>query len=544
MIRSLLPSFSSKQFQFFNVPFWNHSHRQQPTNELQGENDGCPKKGSTLPVELLLCIIEYVGDRDLWNVLTTMNKEIYEASKKIVAPWPKNAIKIMEQNYYQAGFDQLAMSSEGDDSQWLLYATNNQSLILNRVRVRLWNSRTGPQPAHDIRLERTNCTDRCSWHHNMKVSQDLRYLAIIQRQERAPIVRVYDLLARKGKFEFDPTNFFELVCPDSRVVFSRPEARDGIRQYMKLGFSLDCKQIYVQYSLSVDGSPDRHAFIAIWDLDGRGKSVRASKVLQKSCYYSKVISFANNTIRWEMGPQFREWNISSDGEQVTRPSRGHNITPTSLPPEAELDPNRSWSCQASSVNPIDQSVIAILVESHYRESGHAVYSTYYYIGLLRPGGSSGHSLEPERRPAEFDLLHQGFRAKRIIARYSHHGEPCLVDDIQTSLAWFPDGKHLAFLSEGGHCIELYQVDLRTGRMEPPSTSCRPYQLVQKANEIAARECKERKSIFGYRKREWSPKYVSRFVLPPDGNSLMMVLSNNTVASLKVRPYEATYLVSI
>jgi hypothetical protein len=168
-----------------------------------------------LPTEIFLRIIGYVGDRKLWNILTRMNKSIYHASKAIPAPWPDKAKKLLEQSFHGKGYDAFGVSY---DSQWLLWAANNKEKDFSQIAIRIYNSRSGPQPPHIIHVMPTSTTFRGSISPNIRISKDCRYIAVVHRQEQAPIIRVYELRSSSRQLIFDPSNYFELVCPDPRVM--------------------------------------------------------------------------------------------------------------------------------------------------------------------------------------------------------------------------------------------------------------------------------------------------------------------------------------
>ena len=52
-----------------------------------------------LPTDVMIHIIQYVEDRELWNLLTTLNKSILQASKRLLARWPRT-IQLMEQTFF------------------------------------------------------------------------------------------------------------------------------------------------------------------------------------------------------------------------------------------------------------------------------------------------------------------------------------------------------------------------------------------------------------------------------------------------------------
>ena len=492
-----------------------------------------------LPTDVMIHIIQYVEDRELWNLLTTLNKSILQASKRLLAPWPRT-IQLMEQTFFSCGKDQYGFSP---DSQTLLCVSNVDSKRMNRLEVRMWNAHSGLQPRHHphpmIQIEGSITTGRISKFHNVKISSDIRYIAVLQRFDHVPIIRVYNLLRNDGRLEFDAADYFEVVCPDDRV--------KNERKGTLFEFTTSNKQLVVHYSLDETNYlriPDTGGatLMTVWDLESRGRLVQ-SKIFggDGSGFVSAhMIVCTDNLLVWQQchgwDKTFHSWHLDRGQSPAGRGVPGEDITPTFFSQRMDIVAQPIDGCAQ---NPIDPSVVAISGSRRsmfsYTESSNGVSSLgrdgeerLSYVGLLQLP-----MLDQRTTP--------GFLGSYRRERNARKG-----DSVEASLTWFPDGQHLAFISGDGKFLFVLGVDFETGRLGYPSESSSASRLWKKANEVVRRECVAT-SWFGRAGSRSDEKFLSRFILSPNGNILVLVFSScgrSNGALHENDAYETTHLVSI
>ena len=521
------------------------------------------KSMPNLPTDVLINILGCIGDRNVWNIFITMNKAIQQASKSqtVSLPWPGNnngAFKLGDRSYYNAGKEQFGISS---DSQWLLWVTYTAAPVPDEdepfqleLEVRLWNSKSGLQSIRRIFVEPIACTRRDSGFNCVKISKDLRYIAVFRSLEEAPIIRVYDLTVDGKITGFDRSNYVDLVCPDERVRYHHPRNLDEfsftLPEYIFLDseelafdFTPDSKKLVVQYSYGSDNlwANGQH-LMAVWDIENGAKWIASTVIPADGRLMGDFDAISNNMVIWtdtsfrflghpinEEGTSkiIRAWCFDSPGQAPT------DITPPCFNPQPagrlEFGPSRVAGMRivGSSVNPTDQTIFAVTMEELYYRRGDKHSNSRFVVALLRVDPSG---LQTQLAASKFKI---GYHSR------NKRKGGVLYEPLRASVAWFPDGQHIAFISESGTQIMLYKVrpDLDFDRhggggiFQNPRTSSLPGKLIKKANTFAAREIK--KSTVMCKGRPRATKYISRFDLSPNGEALTLVLS--TIPSIPSTP---------
>ena len=509
----------------------------------------CMKSMQNLPTDALINILGFVGDRDFWNYFITMNKGLHQAYKSptVTLPWPSNrALKLGDRSYYSRGKEQFAMSA---DSQWLLWVTYTDAKqdMQTRLKVRLWNRKTGPLPTHEISVEKARFTCRGSKFNAAKISKDLRYIAVYDRCEVAPIIRVYDLTVDGKMTGFDPSNYFDLVCPDERVRYQDvlSDKRFNDTEDFAFDFTPNSKKLCVQYSFgSNKWTLGRNKYLtAVWDIEAGGKWI-TSKAIGTCCrLFGDADAISDDLVLWTdqltsmrfpgypnthaqpTDSILRAWSFDSP-EEV--PTSSTDVTPRCFNDARNLVARMRIA--GSAVNPTNQAVIAVVMEPFIVTRGETDRAASLCVALLRVERSGR---QMQTTTCDFKSVLKGSHMQRRF------------DPVRASIAWFPDGQHIAFISSTLGQIMLYKVK-QNGYLGEPSASSIPSKLVAKANAFAVQE--QKKSAVKHGRCLFSSKYISRFDLSTDGEVLTLVLT--TVFSTRSEPLdeqevlEAAYMVSM
>ena len=456
-------------------------------------------KNPCLPTDMILHIARFVGDRDLWNTLISLNKVLYHASKQYPAPWPNHRRFLCWQDYLTLERNQFVFSA---DSQWLLW-TSMEKYKEKKDDTRLigiWNARSG--------LKQMGTIGRVTLDGKAVFSKNGRFLAVSDVLRYRTAVRVYDFGATEPSFN------------PKRYVSLKPPGSDSF-QIHQIALSPSGKWLVqvAHHGLAPRGIT-RTSNISVWNALTRE-------------YMGEVVS----PVEWRNGvyllcctEEYIVWSTEDGSARLARPDN--------LSQQTTIVRN-DFVCRGAP----GMEFQGCPTRFSPHPTNPAIFAFYKYDCSLAPDNMSierklyvGVMEIPTSAPSSGDSARHLRAVVPYTGTYCHPREWSIsCERFDPCLTWVVDGKYLAFQGVYGRTIHLFQFDPESCSFGTPSPASRPALLIAKANKLTNNE-EEDQSLSKCRHL-----LIPNFEFSPDGANLAVLTVNDKFVDSN--PYLGTSVVT-
>ena len=483
-----------------------------------------------LPVDVMLHIAGFISDRETWNILISLNKELYSESMVIPAPWPSDHnIFGRGYRYEKPSYEKVVFSN---DSQWMckisqacqsVHATEGvfegvcEGIRVVRLQIAIVNARSGRCRVHYISaLQWVLCGEglqigiptAC-----FALSPNLRYLAVHTLSTTSSIIRVYNLLSScssESGLSFDPSRFIDLdpafgcICigiggepfafsPNGNYLAATYASDDEEKRKTRLNTDLMCHEILV------------------WNLND-GTFIKTPLGEDDIVVSDGSLLCRDDAVLWRPSEShsLRYWNFRESSSREVQFANQEERAGV-FPKNVVYDSFSPLGIQAYFRSPTAPSILAYVCLGHPTDDSRWYEKEVFSVGILNLQHGSAVSLEPTTAVVE-----SGTHAKGGIK-----GTRPLV-------AWFPDGEHLVFIDYQRQKAVLRRIHVSPSnsrvKIQEPAQDGLPARLVNKVNEVFERENNILRERRGNEPRR-SFLFLYGFGLSADGRTMTLTMAD-------------------